>query len=195
MPPSLIDKLASPAPGPAVMMSDPAPDPSPSDPDTPALASLPGYKTRPAPLPGRGNPDPLPPDAVTGAASSSSEQKASIRAFSRERAKSYAKIAGTLMRALGGYLNTMSGEPESDAFIPDEDDDETIPPPLGRLAARRVKLGADPEQLSDVEDIAQAAIGTLVWLAKGATALFEARRARRRAEQDKALHSDRGDGL
>ena len=200
MPPSLIDKL-TPAPArPAIMVSTPDQDqdqdqaaPTLTAPDS--LASLPTYKPK-TPLPSAANPDPLPPGAgqAAPAGSGSKEQTASIPAFFRQRSASYAKIAGTALRALGGYLNMLSGELETDAFLPDDDDEATIPPPLGRLAARRVKIGADPEQLNDVEDIAQAAIGTLVWLVKGATTMLDARRERRRIAAEHALHTDRGDG-
>ena len=197
MPPSLIDKLT---PGttarPAIMMStttEPDQDQAPASTSPDSLASLPTYKPK-TPLPSAANPDPLPQGAGQAAGSGSKEQTASIPAFFRQRSASYSKIAGTALRALGGYLNMLSGELHTDAFLPDDDDEATIPPPLGRLAARRVKIGTDPDQLNDVEDIAQAAIGTLVWLVKGATAVLDARRERRRAAADHALHTDRGDG-
>lgn len=166
-------------------------------PDSPSLAALPAFQMPRAPLPGMGNPDPAPEaDDHQGAAAASAskgQQTASIPAFFKQRAKSYAKIAETLLTAAGGLLNAQSRE-DSEAFIPDDDDRETIPPPIGRLMARRIKLGADPDQLSDIEDLGMAAVGVAMWLAKGVTTVWEARRARRRLEADKAIHNETGDG-
>jgi hypothetical protein len=143
------------------------------------------------------NPDPpLPPEDVgedQGDGRAPNEQPASIQAFFKQRAKSYAKIAETLLKAAGGLLNAQAGT-DSEAFLPDDDDTETIPPPIGRLMARRIKIGADPEQLTDIEDIGIAAVGLIMWAAKGLTLLWEERRDRRRAEAGRAVYSETGDG-
>lgn len=139
-------------------------------------------------------PDALDPD-VTTASGPGSEGGASpspgtsIPAFFKQRSKSYAKIAEALLQAAGAWLNKASGEEDAGAFLPDEDDAETIPPPLGRLAARRIKLG-DPGNLTDLEDIGMAAIGISVWLAKGVTSALNARRERRRLLDGAAVHQD-----
>lgn len=179
----------------------PPPAPAPELPDSP-MASTPAWGRR-IRLPGAGNPDPAPETstaaaAADGAPSASSEQgTASIRALFKGRAKSYGKIAETLFKAIGGMLNTSASEAaklDTDAWLPDDDDLETVPPPLGRIAARRIKFGADPEQLSDLEDIGMVAVGLVMWAAKGITAVAEARRIRRRLEADKAVYNDTGDG-
>ena len=165
------------------------------------LASLPGqWRTRNLPDP---DPDPeteaetsRPDDSPAAAAGSrSSTQPASIQAFFKGRAKSYAKIAEVLFTAVGGALNAAAQRELADtaAWLPDEDDLETVPPPLGRIAARRLKVGADPSQLSDIEDIGMAAVGLIAWAAKGVSAVFAERRARRKAEQGKAVYNETGD--
>lgn len=158
------------------------------------LASLPGFGRRPPPPPNASsNPDQPIPAAESAAGGDSKDEPASIPAFFKQRSKSYAKIAETLLKAAGGWLNAI-GDEDSEAFLPDDDDVEMIPPPLGRLAARRLKLGADPDQLSDLEDLGMAAVGIGVWLAKGITARWEARRERRRLEASAAVHRESGDG-
>ena len=165
------------------------------------LASLPGFRQPRPPMPSMtASPDQPLPGGEPGAAAAaedggrgSREQTTSIPAFFKQRSKSYAKIAGTLLESAGGWLNKISDE-DSEAFLPDEDDLEMIPPPLGRLAARRLKLGADPEQLSDIEDIGIAAVGVAVWLVKGVNTLWAARRERRKLEQGAAVHRETGDG-
>lgn len=175
-------------------------DTAPAPRSSPLMVTAPGWGPRRPVLPSTANPDPAPETATAaaaGASGSSGQSTASIRAFSRDRAKSYAKIAAALFSAVGGILNgtaERSAGAESDAFLPDDDDMETVPPPIGRLAARRIKLGADPEQLSDLEDLGMAAVGLLAWAAKGVSAMIEARRQRRRTEEGKAVHTDAGDG-
>lgn len=177
----------------------PETDPAPAPDSRPGfLASLPGFRAPRVPPPSLANPDePIPPQAGAAAADdggrASSGTATSIPAFFKQRAKSFAKVAETLLNATGGWLNKISDE-DSEAFIPDEDDADMIPPPLGRLAARRLKLGADPDQLSDLEDIGMAAVGIAVWLAKGFTTLWEAKRERRRIEASAAVHRETGDG-
>lgn len=170
---------------------------------SPLMVPAPGWGPRRPVLPSTANPDPDPqqenraPAAAAGASGSSGQSTASIRAFSRDRAKSYAKVAETLFRAVGGILNgsaSKSAGADTDAFLPDDDDLDVVPPPLGRLAARRVKFGADPDQLNDLEDLGMVAVGLIAWAAKGVSAVFEARRLRRRLEADKTVHTDPGDG-
>lgn len=168
---------------------DPGPDPD-------SVADLPGFSPPRAPMPGPAYPDPPGPQtapAADGGAGSPSTGT-SIPAFFKERSKTYAKIAEALLMAAGGWLNKASGEEDAEAFLPDDDDTETIPPPLGRLAARRVKIGADPAALTDLEDIGMAAVGIIAWLAKGVTAMLAARRERRRLEAGNAVHSETGEG-
>lgn len=175
----------------------PAQDNSPEE--TPELMPRPGFRW--LPRPGRANPDSLDPEATTtrdhdehqddeGAAAKAATGT-SIPAFFKQRSASYAKIAGALLQAVGGWANMLSGAEE--AFLPDDDDMETIPPPLGRLAARRVKVG-DPGNLTDIEDMGMAAIGIIAWAAKGAAAMLEARRERHRAEAGRAVHAEKGEG-
>jgi hypothetical protein len=196
-PRAVVDESASRRGTPVNLLNRTSPETSLDPPPDSPIAPLPMFKTPPTPLPGAMNPDPAP--AVEDhqgdgrANGASAGQTTSIPAFFRQRAKSYAKIAETLLTAVGGLLNTRAGE-DCDAFLPDEEDRETIPPPIGRLAARRLKIGADPEQMNDLEDIGMAAVGLAVWAAKGLSALWEARRARRRLEDGKAVHNDTGDG-
>ena len=170
------------------------------------LMSLPGWGRAPTlPTPGPG-PDPDPETASaratsaagdeTGDASQSTGQKASIPGFFKGRAKSYGKIAEVLFQAVGGMLNAAvqrEFNAPTDAWLPDEEDLGTVPPPLGRIAARRLKIGVDPSQLSDIEDIGMAAVGLLAWAAKGVSAVFAERRARRKVEQGKAVYNETGD--
>lgn len=171
---------------------------------TEPMASLPGWgRGRRVAMPSTDNPDPMEPASTStrapgdeGAGGGSSEPtSASIRALFKGRAKSYAKIAETLFQALGGWANAVTAHGlDTEAWLPDDDDMETVPPPLGRIAARRIKIGADPEQLSDIEDMGMAAVGLLVWAAKGIGALFEARREARRLLAGRAVHNETGDG-
>jgi hypothetical protein len=164
------------------------------------LASLPKFGRPRLPYPSAANPDQDLPigdehqcdePAAAAAARSSSGTPTSIQAFFKQRAKSYQHIAETLFKAIGGLLNARTVDGEiSEAFLPDDDDLETVGPPLGRLAARRIKIGADPAQLTDVEDLGIAAVGLAAWLGKGITAALEARRARKRIEQDKAVYKE-----
>lgn len=156
---------------------------------------MPGFRAPRAVLPGAMNPDLPPPvdDEHQGDGRAPNGQPAFIPAFFKQRAKSYAKIAETLLTAAGGLLNARSGT-DSDAFLPDDEDTETIPPPIGRLMARRIKIGADPEQLTDIEDIGIAAVGLVMWAAKGLTMLWEERRERRRLEAGRAVFDETGNG-
>jgi len=97
--------------------------------------------------------------------------------------------------AAGGWLNRAAAGDDDDnlAFLPDEDDEKTIPPPLGRLAARRIKLGDGTENLSDLEDIGMAVVGLIAWLAKGSTELIQRRRERKRIEKGAAVYGENAD--
>lgn len=169
-----------------------------TSPGSASLASLPGQwssRSLPDPDPETLSDTPAEP-AAAGAASRSGGQPASIQAFFKGRAKSYAKIAEVLFTAVGGALNA-AAQHELDgttAWLPDDDDLETVPPPLGRIAARRLKIGVDPAQLGDIEDIGMAAVGLLAWAAKGVAAVFAARRARNKLEDGRAVYNETGDG-
>lgn len=173
--------------------SDPTGLPSP----LPDLATPPGWGAPPPSLPSPSTPDPLDPGATTGepgpAAESSSSAPVSSTAPSPRllatRGKAYAAIARAGLQAAGGWLNKLSAvHDEDESFLPDDEDLADIPPPLGRLAARRLRVGENIENLSDLEDIGMAAIGIAAWLAKGISAAWEARRAVRRALADAAEH-------
>jgi hypothetical protein len=127
---------------------------------------------------------------VTGGRDPGDESRSSAPASSTapsprllaSRGKAYTAIARTALQAAGGWLNKLSAvHDEDDSFIPDDDDLADIPPPLGRLAARRLRVGENIENLSDLEDIGMAAIGLVAWLAKGVSSAWETRRAIRRA--------------
>jgi hypothetical protein len=174
---------------------EPAPAPRP-----PLMARLPQWGTpRRLHQPSPDTPTTDDSEATTAAAADDGGRgKADTGTFTpasfKDRSKGYAAIATTMLRATGGWLNGVTRLPESEAFLPDDDDEATIAPPLGRLAARRIKLGTDPESLSDLEDLAQAGIGIVVWIAKGIGDTIEARRARKRIQADKAVHTDTGTG-
>ena len=171
-----------------------------TDPD---LIATPGWGAAPAPPPSSAtNPDPLG-EAMTstpGEPGDDSAQRASSipastdRAWLGKRSKAYAAIAGALLQTVGGMLNhAVALHSEDESFIPDDEDMEDIPPPLGRIAARRMKLGA-VENLSDIEDIGMAVVGVTAWVAKGLSEAFRHRREARRlviaaAEQ---AHDDAG---
>lgn len=166
--------------------------------DSLAMASLPQFRQLPPPPTPIDDPPadspPTPGGAPGGAqAAGTAGTGISTPEFFKSRAKSYAKIAEALLAAAGGWLNMASGEPDSGAFLPDDDDEATIPPPLGRIAARRIKIG-DPGNLTDIEDIGMAAVGLGVWLAKGITAMLSARRERRRAAAGAVVHDESGNG-
>jgi hypothetical protein len=173
----------SPSPPPAA--SPPALD---SDPDTPPLlASPPGWAEVPSPPPSPTRPDQLPPGAVTGPAkdgapSGSPGSTPESPRLLASRGKAYAAIARAALMAAGGWLNKLAAIEgiEDESFLPDDDDLADIPPPLGRLAARRIKLG-DIENLSDIEDVGMALVGIAAWLAKGVSSAWEVRRELRRA--------------
>lgn len=160
--------------------TDPSPDPGPD------LAQAPGPMFRaPADPPGRWNPDPPPPGADGSASASSAGDPAptltpaELAATVKGKGRAYAKIAKALLHALGGWLNmTLAVDEDDKSFLPDDDDDETVPPPVGRIAARKIKLGADAENLTDIEDIGIAAVGLIAWAAKGITEHLSARRER-----------------
>lgn len=191
--------------------TDPATDPETTETETQPgqgfLASLPAFRPRrqppqaPYPAPDSSGDGGGIPTATATAAGQDDDRGGRARGTStftpasfKDRAKGYSAIAATLLRAAGGWLNGAVRMPETDAFLPDEDDEEAITPPLGRLAARRIKLGADAETMTELEDIAQAGLGMVVWLAKGIGAVYDARRERRRAQQGRAVHTDTGDG-
>jgi hypothetical protein len=143
-----------------------------------AQAPVPGFLQLPAPLPGEANPDQLPPGA--SAASGSSEPSPPTRIeLPKARVKSYREIAKGLFHAVSGLLNrAIAVDDEDTSFLPDDDDDAAVPPPLGRLAARRIPIGKEGDDLTDIEDLATLIIGLLAWGAKGLTDHLNARRER-----------------
>lgn len=149
-------------PGPGFLPPPPLP-PSSTSPDSPPT---PGARTI---TPG----DP-------GAGSSSTGLLAPTRIdIPKGRGKAYAKIAKGVLHAIGGLINSQVQVDELDrSFLPDEDDDATIPPPLGRLAARRVPIGGDGDDFSDLEDIGMAVVGLIAWALKGLTEHLTARKER-----------------
>lgn len=95
------------------------------------------------------------------------------------KSKTFATIAEAGLEALGGILNGfLAAGPEDPVFLPDDDDLNTVPPPLGRIIARRVKMSEDTN-LSEAADMMTAGIGLAAWLAKGLIGLAQARLARR----------------
>lgn len=162
------------------------------------MASLPGQwqaRSLPDPEPETMSDTPGDPPG-DGAASRSGGQPASIQAFFKGRARSYAKIAEVLFSAVGGALNAAAQREleGTAAWLPDEDDLDTVPPPLGRIAARRIKVGADPAQLTDIEDMGIVAVGLLAWAAKGVSAVFAGRKQKKRAEAGRAVYDETGGG-
>lgn len=132
------------------------------------------------------NPDPSGPDltsttaAPAGGGAGSSSPGSSTPEFFKSRSKAYGAIAGAALKAAGGWLNRIAAaHVEDECFLPDDDDLADVPPPLGRLAARRLRLG-DVENLSDIEDVGMAVVGLVAWLAKGFSAAYDARREMRR---------------
>lgn len=153
------------------------------------LPGLPGFAPVP---PGRANPDPEPPaptssgtpaDSGDGGGSGSSAGIRDRIPIKELRSGPYEAIARGLLRAAGGLLNSRIQVDEEDkSFIPDDDDDKTIPPPLGRVAARHLPVSGKAE-LSELEDIGAAAVGLLAWAAKGLVSMWEARRDKRRVRK------------
>lgn len=171
--------------------------PPPASPDSespdPAedLASLPGFRTPPEPRPSRRAPDPPSPEdgaAAAGAAAPSAPPRPLTPELFGKQAGAFTAIARALLIAAAGYLNMVAAVDDQDtAFLTDDDDEKLIPPPLGRIAARRIKLGQLAENYTDLQDIGEAAVGLLAWLAKGVTASLAARRDRKRAEHGKTV--------
>lgn len=158
------------------------------DPGTDPDLAIPGPMfSSPPQHPGPGNPDPLTtatdlPEGKAGDSGSSARPALTpteLGGLVKSKGKAYAKIAKSALHALGGFINmTIQVDDDDDAFLPDEDDDDTIPPPLGRLAARHLKIGANAEDMSDYEDIGIALVGLIAWALKGITEHLTARRER-----------------
>lgn len=173
-----------------------------TDPDHDQLALLPGFSAAPVPRPSlSSHPDPAPvmddrgpgPAAAAGPAAGrggSGSPVTSTPEFFKQRSKAYASVAKALLLAVGGWLNRATAIDETDeSFLPDDDDQDGIPPPLGRMAARRITVG-DGEDLSDIQDAMLAGVAVVVWLAKGVTSALNARRERRRLIQGAAVHDE-----
>jgi hypothetical protein len=161
-----------------------APTPDPAQGQDQPVMGLPGYQQLP---PGPASPDPLGDhQAGDGSASASSGENPGptpTRSASKAKASAYENIAKGVLRAAGGLLNKqLAAGDEDKSWLPDDDDDKMIPPPVGRLMARRIPLG-DGENLTDLEDIGMAAVGLLAWGMKSVVSMWEARRAARRAKE------------
>jgi hypothetical protein len=130
------------------------------------------------------NPDPAPGAPDGGSSASNAAADRSTPASFKGTAGAYAAIGKGLLMAVGGLMNRFAAGDDEDncAFLPDEDDTRTIPPPLGRLAARRITIGDGSANLSDLEDIGMAVVGVIAWLAKGSTEMIQRRRERKRFE-------------
>ena len=153
----------------------------------PPLLTPPGFRTLPPPPPGPANPDP----PMTTAAGDGDQDPAprSTRASTdppaalfRGRVKTFTKLAETAFKAVSGLLNRFAAvDVEDRSFLPDDDDLHTVPPPIGRLAARHIELPIEPEKMTDAEDMIAAAIAVGAWGIKGIVDALDARRAARRA--------------
>ncbi len=163
----------------------PEPETSPED-----LAAPPGWGPAPEPIPGRRSPDqPSPAAGEDGAGSASPTLPPPTPKWSKDKAAAYSAIARALLTALGGYANMLAAADEDDtAWLPDEEDQAAIPPPLGRLTARRIPLGDLAGNYTDLADIGEALVGLAAYIAKSVTATLNARRARRRS-QGSAVHA------
>jgi hypothetical protein len=167
-------------PGPSSHLSPP---PGPME----DLVDPPGWGSPPAEAPSSTrNPDPAREDltssttAPAGGAAGDSQPGISTPEFFKSRSKAYGAIAGAALTAIGGWLNHLAAaHDEDECFLPDDDDLTDIPPPLGRLAARRLRLG-NIENLTDIEDLGMAVVGVTAWLAKGVSAAYTARRELKR---------------
>jgi hypothetical protein len=184
----------TPAPG----LPPPAPSPDSAGPGPdPDLDPLPGFGPAPAPRPGRRSPDPPSPDHPSpgdggdGAPAESAPRRPLTPESFGKQAGAFTSIARALLIAVGGYLNMLAAVDADDtAFLTDDDDEAVIPPPLGRIAARRIKLGQLAENYTDLQDIGEAAVGILAWLAKGLTVSLAARRERSRAKKAATVARD-----
>src|SRR5258708_14836948 len=94
------------------------------------------------------------------------------------KSRTFKTIAEAGLEAGGGLLNITAGT-GTDAFIPDEDDLATVPPPVGRIIARRVSMSEDTN-LSEAADMITAGIGLFAWLLKGLILVAQARLAARK---------------
>ena len=151
------------------------------------MAALPAFTSPPPPPPGPANPDPAPDLGLGpgGGAGPGSPARAGssipVSAF-KLRAQAFGKIAGTALQAGGGLINRGLAAGEEDlCFIPDKEDVDTIAPPVGRLAARRVQVPVGEENVSDVEDLMAAGIGLFAYAVKGVADWVTARSRRRAA--------------
>ncbi len=178
--------------------SDPArPDP----PGQSLLAPLPGsFRQVPVPPAAETNPDPPGPaaDGDSGPGSSGGPEAPTrtdgpFGRLTRARTAPYEAIARGALRALGGLLNSrLQADDDDESFLPDADDEKNVPPPVGRLMARRIPFDVTDSNLSDVEDMAAAAVGLLAWGVKGVTSAWENRRRVRRERHGAAVHDDAG---
>lgn len=117
----------------------------------------------------------------TGSPTPPGTDPAADRKLFANKATTFTTIAGAGLEAIGGLLNIVAGA-GTPAFIPDEDDMASVPPPVGRILARRVKTSEDAN-LSETADMIAAGIGLAAWLAKGLLHVVDARIAARRQPQ------------
>lgn len=177
-------------------MNQPSQPPTTSRPDpldTSRPFPLPGYQKIPAPANAATRPDSLPAGAVYGEAidgpgsRSSGDPTGSIRTepkLTPARSAPYEAIARGGLQALGGFLNSrlaLRDDPDDMSFIPDVDDEKHVPPPVGRIMARRVPVDISRADLTDLEDMAAAAVTLAAWAIKGLSSMWRARSDRRRA--------------
>lgn len=145
-----------------------------------AQIPAPGFDPPPT-FPGPTHPDqaPTPTGDSSGQGSNGGGQGRTPTELIPKSGKAFGKIAEAALRAVGGLLNRMVAVDDDDlSFIPDEDDEDLIPPPLGRLAARRVPLGKNADDLTELEDIGMLLVGLIAYGLKGLTDWAEARRER-----------------
>lgn len=155
-------------------------------------APIPGFS------PGKPNPSPSRPSspredvADSSPAASASPKNASTGSTSsflktgkidQAQAEAYRQLVAVLFRAVGGLLHSRFAVVEdSDEFLPDAQDEAAITPPLGRIAARHSPIDAG-ENVSDIADLIEAAVGTAFYALKNLTKRAALRRMRKRQEK------------
>jgi hypothetical protein len=101
----------------------------------------------------------------------------------KEAAAAFATIAGAVVLAVGGVLNSRFAVVEgSGEWLPDDQDQAAIGEPLGRIAARHASLPGGGE-VTDIADAITAAVGVVMYGVKNLQ-LRTRLRAMRRREAD-----------
>jgi hypothetical protein len=180
--------------------------PSPTQPD-PDLSTAPPpmfLQPPPPPMPGPSTPD-SPSSAARATGSDGSSPSAvptppiptELLKLRKGRAAAFTAIARGAFQALGGLLNMqLAADADDFCFIPDDDDEAMVPPPVGRLAARKIPIGKSEDDFTDLEDVGQAVIGLGAWGLKGFTEWAKARREKKRtdpARGGQAVYDGTGD--